>query len=133
MKDILFNRLQFSDLVRHPLQACRELIDAARCLLLTGGDTGADANGEPVDTSPHRVEIERYGVELLLIGGRGGCRNQASRFIAIGLPSQSGCDANGKHDHVVGESERRSLAERRSPILGLVIFQLGRGNRKRLD
>jgi hypothetical protein len=26
---------------------------------LTGGDTGADANGHPVDTSPHRAEIKR--------------------------------------------------------------------------
>jgi hypothetical protein len=96
VEDILLYRLQFSDLVRHLLQACREPIDATRCLLLTGGDTGADANGEPVDTSTHRVEIERYGVELLLIGGRGGCRNQASRCVAIDLPSQSGRDANGK-------------------------------------
>src|SRR6266478_9906481 len=130
MKDILLYRLQFSDLVPHPLQACREPIDAMRCLLLTGGDTGADANGEPVDTSPDRVEIERYGVELRLIGGRGSCRNQSSRCIAIGLPSQSGCDADGKHDHIVGASARRSLAERPSPIMGLVSFQLGRGNRK---
>src|SRR5260370_1435303 len=33
----------------------------------------------------------------------------------------------------VGESKRRSLADRRSPIRGPGIFQLGRGNRKRLD
>jgi len=83
VKDILFNRLQFSDLVRHPLQACRELIDAARCLLLTGGDTGADANGEPVDTSPHRIEIKRHSVELLLIGSRGSWHDQLSGRVAM--------------------------------------------------
>jgi hypothetical protein len=38
VKDILLYRLQFSDLVRHLLEAYREPIDATRCLLLTGGD-----------------------------------------------------------------------------------------------
>src|SRR5258708_40119929 len=101
--------------MRHALQACRKLIDAARCLLLIGGDTGADGNGEPVDTSPHRVEIKRCSVDLLLIGSRGGWSDQVSGRVAIGLPSQSGRDANGKNDHVVGESQRRSLAERWRP------------------
>jgi hypothetical protein len=104
VKDILLYRLQFSDLVRHLLQARCKPIDATRCLLLTGGDIRADANGEPVDASPHRVEIERYGVERLLIGGRGGCRNQASRCVAINLPNQSGCGANA----CVPKSEHRS-------------------------
>jgi hypothetical protein len=57
VKDVLLHSLQFGDLVRHLLQARRELINAARCLLLAGGDTGADANGEPVDTSPDRPSL----------------------------------------------------------------------------
>ena len=43
VKDVLFDRLQFGDLACHLLQAGRELIDAMRCLLLTGGNTVADA------------------------------------------------------------------------------------------
>jgi hypothetical protein len=41
-------------LARHLLLAGCELVDAARYLLLTGGDTG----GDPVDALPHLVEIE---------------------------------------------------------------------------
>ncbi len=60
MKDLLFDRLQFGDLARHPVLAGRELLDVARYMLLSGGD--------PVDVLPHRVEIKRYRVEPLLIG-----------------------------------------------------------------
>jgi len=41
-------------------------VDAARYLLLTGGETG----GDPVDALPHRVQ--RHCVELLLIRRSGG-------------------------------------------------------------
>jgi hypothetical protein len=85
----------------------RELIDAARCLLLTGGNTGADANGEPVDTSPHRIKVKRHSVELLLIGSRGGRRDQASRRIAIGLPSQGGREPKSRSG---SRRKRASLA-----------------------
>jgi hypothetical protein len=38
-----------------------ELVNIARCLLLSDGDA--------VDALPHRVEINRYCIEPLLIGG----------------------------------------------------------------
>jgi hypothetical protein len=55
-------------------------------------------DGEPVDTSSHLIKIKRHSVELLLIWSRGGWRDQASRRVAIGLPSQSGRDAYERHD-----------------------------------
>jgi len=64
------------DLVRHLLHAGRELIDAVGDLLLTSGDAGAMLMASPSILRRTAIEIERYGVELLLIGGRGGCRNQ---------------------------------------------------------
>jgi hypothetical protein len=73
VKDGLLDRLQFSDLVRHLLHPGHELIDAARCLFLTGGDAGTDASGESIYTSPHCVEIK-----LLLIWSRGAWRDQVS-------------------------------------------------------
>src|SRR6266481_3146694 len=84
------------------------------------------ANGQPVDTSPHRVEIKRHSVELLLTGSRGSWRDQLSGRVAIGLPSQSGRDANRKYDQVIGESERCSLAERWPAGREPVILDLGR-------
>jgi len=58
----LFDRLQFVDLARHLLLASCKLVDGSRYLLLPGDD--------PVDTLPHRVEIERHRVQLLRIASR---------------------------------------------------------------
>jgi hypothetical protein len=101
----LFDRLHFSDLARHLLLASRELgnssrhlfltgrdpLDTARHLLLTGGHpvnamrhlllTGSDAGCDPVNALPHLIKIERYCVELLLIGGWGRRRD---RRVCIG-------------------------------------------------
>src|SRR5260370_35118935 len=75
----LFGRLQFADLTCYPLLAGGELVDIARysfyagcefvdvprCLLLGDGD--------PVGDLPHRVEVNRYCIKPLLIGGRATC------------------------------------------------------------
>jgi hypothetical protein len=58
---LLFGHLQFANLTCDPFLAGRELIDVAPYLLLSDGDL--------VDGLPHRVEINRYCVEPLLIGG----------------------------------------------------------------
>src|SRR6266852_9699885 len=105
------------------LLAGRELVNAAPYLLLTGGDAG----GDPVEALPHRVEIEPHGIELPLIGGRGGRRDHLPGRVAVGLPSQSGGDTNEKRDQVAGEGERCQLAEP-PPARRLVFFQVGRAN-----
>src|SRR5260370_41613602 len=75
VKDVLLDCLQLNgEVARHPPLAGRELADAARRLLLTGGD--------PIDALPHRVEIERHRVELLLIGRRGGRRGYLAGRVA---------------------------------------------------
>src|SRR5215471_11965351 len=89
VEDELLDRLQLGDCARYLLLAGRQLVDAARYLLLTCGDAG----GDPVDALPHRVEIERYGIELLVIGSR---RGHLSSRPAIGLPGHSGSDADEK-------------------------------------
>src|SRR5215470_14054102 len=73
VKDELLDRLQLGDCARHLLLAGCELVDAARYLLLAGSKGG----GGSVDALTHRVEIERYGVEQLIVG-RGGWRDHAS-------------------------------------------------------
>jgi hypothetical protein len=76
--------LQFRDLARHLFLPGRELVDAARYLILLGDDTvgnpvgaaqhllfnGSHTGSDPIDALPHRVEIKRHCVELLLIEGR---------------------------------------------------------------
>jgi len=123
VKDVLFDRLQFGDLACHLLQAGRELIDAMRCLLLTGGNTVADANGEPVDTSPHRVEIKAtLRWTLLLIGSRKRLARSAvwphrHRSAKRKWPGRQ----REKHDQVVGESE---ASDARLPNDGRLVWEL---------
>ena len=103
----MFDRLQVGDFARHPFLACRELADAACHLLLISDHIV----GDPVNASPHRVEIDRHRVELLLIGRSGGGRDRLSARAAIGLPSQCDSYANGKRDEIAGEGERLQSAK----------------------
>jgi hypothetical protein len=90
----LFDLVQFGDLARYLLLAGRDSVNAARHLLLAAGDTGGDpvdvarylllTGGDPLDALPHRFEIERYCVELLLIGRRSGWTASALASGAFG-------------------------------------------------
>src|SRR5260370_29175101 len=101
VKNVLFDGLKVADFARRLLLAGRDPVDAAldpACDLFL---TGSDAGGDPVEALPHRVAIERYCFERSDLSGR----------VAVGLPSQSDCHANGKGDQVAGEGERLQSAE----------------------
>ncbi len=118
--------------VRYLLLIGGDLVDTARYLLLTGGDpveaarqpllTGCDTCGELVNALPHHVE--RYCVQLLLIGRGGGQPDRIgsvlrswwglrrhpaklrvrvcdhlSRRVAVGLSSQRGSCTDAKRQH----------------------------------
>jgi len=59
----LFDRLQSGDLARHLLLVGCALVEAAHHVLLTSSN--------PIDALPHRVEVERYCVELPIRRTRG--------------------------------------------------------------
>jgi hypothetical protein len=71
--DLLSGRQQFADLARHSLLADGELVGIPRHPFLAGCEF-VDvprrlllSDGDPVNDLPHSVEINRHGVEPLLI------------------------------------------------------------------
>src|SRR5260370_13369155 len=73
---LLFGRLQFADLARHPLLAGGELVDIARdpfyacCKFVDVARRLLLGDSNPVNDLSHRVEINRYCIKPLLIGRR---------------------------------------------------------------
>src|SRR5215470_8957523 len=132
IRAVLRDRLKPEDLARHLPLAGRELVDAARYLLLTGGDDPLDAARYLVDPVSNGLRssssLRRQPAEL-----RGQVRDDLSRRIAVGLPSQGGSYANVERDQKAGEGARASLATRRLPARETVAFQVGCANGLRLD